>query len=59
VVQTLKISSPNPNPRGEEGGRARTGRGLREEHSSSVLASGERKTGSPKSQGVRGLFFFF
>jgi hypothetical protein len=56
VVQGLKFPSQNPNPRGEEGGRERTGRGLWEEQSSSVLASG-KKNWQPKRKGVRGIFF--
>jgi hypothetical protein len=56
MVQGLKFPSQNPNPRGEEGGKERTERRLREEQSPSVLASGERKTGRTRGRG-EGIFF--
>jgi hypothetical protein len=55
MVQGLKFPSQNPNPRGEEGGRERTGRGLREKQSSSVLASGEEKLAA-REEGGEGVF---
>jgi hypothetical protein len=51
MVQGLKFPSQNPNPRGEEGGKERTERRLREEQSPSILASGERETGCPRGRG--------
>jgi hypothetical protein len=55
MVQGLKFPSQNPNPRGEEGGKERTERRLREEQSPSILASGERETGCPRGRG-EGIF---
>jgi len=56
MIQGLKFPPQNPNPRREEGGTERPGRGRREEQRSSVLARGEgKKTGRAREEGVRGF----
>ena len=57
MIQGLKFPPQNPNPRREEGGTERPGRGRREEQRSSVLARGEgkKKLGEQERKGVRGF----
>jgi len=55
MIQGLKFPPQNPNPRREEGGTERPGRGRREEQRSSVLARGEGKNWERERKGVRGF----
>jgi len=56
MIQGLKFPPQNPNPRREEGGTERPGRGRREEQRSSVLAREERKKLTEREEGGEGIF---
>jgi hypothetical protein len=55
MVQGLKFPSQNPNPRGEEGGRERTGRGYGRSRAPLFLRQGKEKLAA-REEGGEGFF---
>jgi len=56
MIQGLKFPPQNPNPRREEGGTERPGRGRWEEQPLLFLREGKEKTGRRRGEGGEGIF---